>query len=223
MLRSQYEVASTIRQRGEKGRQREHGLNRLLGETLPGAYGIASGEIIPFKGEISSNQCDTIIYDRLYTPILGRSDAVQQIPLEGVYSVIETKSVIDSKALKDASSKFSNVGQMPRCQPRSRKKRSAQSAPLFVLFGYHLKCSRQAYLRWVQENAVREDLIIVALDGGMSLWVTGRPRPVWIYNYVWETKVETYETLSIFLAYLLEALSEIDLGKPHYLNLFFGD
>ena len=59
------------------------GLNRLLIDILPEAYGVATGEIIPFNGETSSPQCDTIIYDRLHNPVIGRSDAVKQIPLEG--------------------------------------------------------------------------------------------------------------------------------------------
>jgi hypothetical protein len=222
MLRSQYEVAGTIRHRGESGRQREHGLNRLLRDTLPEAYGIAAGEIIPFKGDASSPQCDAIIYDRLHTPILGRSDALQQIPLEGVYSVIETKSVIDSKALKDAAAKCSIIRRMPRCPSKTRKKKSAQPVPFFVLFGYHLESSIETCRKWVEKNAINQDLIIVSLDGGMSFWFTGRTAPAWIYNYDLETKVETYEILSSFLAYLLETLSQIDLGKPNFFYLFFG-
>jgi hypothetical protein len=56
----------------------------------------------------------------------------------------------------------------------------------------------------------------------MSFWFTGRTAPAWIYNYDLETKVETYEILSSFLAYLLETLSQIDLGKPNFFYLFFG-
>jgi hypothetical protein len=223
MLRSQYEVSGTIRHRGERGRQREHGLNRLLIDFLPEAYGIATGEIIPFKGGTSSPQCDTIIYDRLHTPILGRSDAVQQIPIEGVYAVIETKSVIDSKALKDAALKFSTIRQMPRCPTKARRKKSALPSPFFALFGYHLESSVKTCRRWVEKNAINQDLIIASLDGGMSLWMSHRPDPVWVYNYVWETKVETYEILSSFLAYLLEEITQIHLGKPHFFYLFFGE
>jgi hypothetical protein len=167
--------------------------------------------------------CDTIIYDRLHTPILGRADAVQQIPLEGVYSVIETKSVIDSKALKDAASKFSNIRKMPRCPSKKRRKKSAQPAPFFALFGYHLESSVDTCRQWVKNNAIKQDLIIVSLDGGMSLWLSDRPDPVWMYNYVWETKVEVHEILSCFIAYLLETITEIDLGKPHFFSLISGE
>jgi hypothetical protein len=223
MLRNQYLVAGTIRHRGERGRQREHGLNQLLRDMLPGAYGVASGEIIPFEGEKSSPQCDTILYDRLHTLVLGRSNLVQQVPAEGVYAVIETKSVIDSKALKDAASKFSTVRSMPRCSSVNRRKRSTPKAPLFILFGYHLESSVKTCRHWVEKNAVEGDLIIAALDGGMSLWIDGHPRPYWVYNYVWETKVETYQILSLFLAYLLDEIRNMDLGKPDFMKLFFGE
>lgn len=49
-------------------------------------------------------------------------------------------------------------------------------------------------------------------------------RNAWIaINYVFETKVETHEVLSCFPAYVLETFSQMDLGKPHFLNLLFGE
>src|SRR5436190_20927616 len=101
LLQSKYTISGTIRHKGERGRQRENGLLMFLRETLPAAYGVATGEIIPWIGKDPSPQCDIIIYDRLRMPIFGASEAVQQVPLEGVYAVIESKSVIDSKAIAD--------------------------------------------------------------------------------------------------------------------------
>jgi hypothetical protein len=222
-LRAQFEVSSTIRHRGERGRQREAGLNRFLRDTLPDAYGVASGEIVPYKGDSPSPQCDTIIYDKLRTPIIGRQDAVQQVPLEGVYAVIETRSVLDSHALKDASARFSAIRALPRCRTKNRRSRSTPEAPFFVLFGYHLKASVDSCRAWVAENASDEDVIVVALDGGISIWIDGHADPLWLYNFDWDTKVETYEVLSIFLAYILHLLRDIDLGKPDFLQMFQGD
>src|SRR4051812_14903543 len=85
----------------ERGRQRENGLLIFLRENLPAAYGVATGEGIPYRGPTASPQCDIIIYDQLGLPILGRADAVQQVPFEAVYAVIECKSQNDGKALKD--------------------------------------------------------------------------------------------------------------------------
>jgi hypothetical protein len=59
----------------------------FLKENLPEKYGIATGEIIPFRGNLSSPQCDIIIYDRLSFPIIGKSAAIQQVPYEAVYAI----------------------------------------------------------------------------------------------------------------------------------------
>jgi hypothetical protein len=83
LLQQKYEVSSSIWHKGERGRQRENGLMMFLRETLPAAYGVASGEIMPFKGKKPSPQCDIIVYDKLRTPVFGRNQAVQQIPFEG--------------------------------------------------------------------------------------------------------------------------------------------
>ncbi len=118
LLQQKYEVSSSIWHKGERGRQRENGLMMFLRETLPAAYGVASGEIMPFMGKKPSPQCDIIVYDRLRTPVFGRNQAVQQIPLEGVYAVIEVKSSIDAKAISDAKRKFARIKELPRCRNR---------------------------------------------------------------------------------------------------------
>lgn len=75
-LKVTYEVSSTIRHKGEKGRKREHGLGMFLREQLSEKYGVATGEIIPFQGHSVAPQCDIIIYDRLTFPIIGKSAPV---------------------------------------------------------------------------------------------------------------------------------------------------
>ena len=114
-LKSQYEVSSTILHKGEKGRKREHGLGMFLREQLPEKYGVATGEIIPFKGQAPSPQCDIIIYDRLTFPIIGKSGPVQQVPYESVYAVIKKKTQQTKTTNKDASEKFSAIRNLPRC------------------------------------------------------------------------------------------------------------
>src|SRR5215467_3299636 len=106
LLHQKYAVSSTIRHKGERGRQRENGLMGFLKDNLPAAYGVATGEVIPYRGPDPSPQCDIIVYDRLRMPVLGGPGAVQQVPLEAVYSIIECKSVIDQKALADTEAKI---------------------------------------------------------------------------------------------------------------------
>src|ERR1035437_4015942 len=114
LLQQKYDVSTSIWHKGERGRQRENGLLMFLRETLPAAYGVATGEIYPFMGPKPSPQCDIIIYDRLRMPVFGTREAVQQLPLEGVYAVIETKSSIDSKSIVDAKAEFQKNKLLPR-------------------------------------------------------------------------------------------------------------
>lgn len=218
-LHVKYQVSSTIRHRGEKGRNREHGLAMFLRENLPEKYGVATGEIIPFKGDMPSPQCDIIIYDRLSFPIIGKLSAVQQVPYEAVYSVIEVKSQITSGALTDALEKFSAIRQMPRCELRRKPKRLKDRNPFFVLFGYELATSTEKCLEFIKQG-VYSDIMLIALDTGLTIWV-GPPdqegRPVFLRGT--DAEKSFYQTLALSFACLMDSLSSIDLGTPKFVFL----
>jgi hypothetical protein len=108
-LENKYEISSTIRHKGERCRSREVGISGFLRENLPETYGIGTGELFSFNSEGISPQCDIIIYDRMRTPVFGKQEAVQQIPIEAVYVVIEVRSILDQNALKDAAVKFEAI------------------------------------------------------------------------------------------------------------------
>jgi hypothetical protein len=218
IIHERYDLATTIRHRGERGRQRENGLLVFLRENLPMAYGVATGEIIPFKGSLVSPQCDIIIYDQLRMPILGRSEAIQQVPLEAVYGVIECKSVLNKAALKDAEEKFAQIRMLPRCPSKTRLRKGMQRGPIYILFGYRLKTSIQSCVDFMASDK-SENSLVTALNSGCGIWIVGRNRPVWLQG----TNVEQnfYGTLSLFYMLLLESLSEIDLGKPLFRDILF--
>jgi len=218
-LHARYEVASTIRHRGEKGRKREHGLGMFLRENLPERYGVATGEVIPYRGHVPSPQCDIIIYDRATCPIIGNTSSVQQVPLEGVYSVIEVKSRITPAALDDALGKFEVIRSLPRCKLNQKPKRGADRLPLFVLFGYELKTTKDACLEFFKQG-VDEDIFLIALDKGFTIWIErskGDLYPVFLTATDAESGV--YETLALSFATYLAALGGIDLGRPSYLKM----
>jgi hypothetical protein len=76
-LQATYDVSSTIRHKGERGRSRESGVARFLKENLPEAYDVGTGEVFSFNTEGISPQCDLVVYDRMRTPILGKDKSVQ--------------------------------------------------------------------------------------------------------------------------------------------------
>lgn len=218
-----YELSSTIRHRGERGRQRENGLLTFLRETLPSAYGVGTGEILPYLGRSASPQCDVIIYDHLNMPILGKKNAVQQIPLEAVYAVIECKSQLDATALKDAASKFRKIRALPRCKSKRTLRPNASAGPMFFVFGYKFKTTPEACTDFSVKNSVDCDTNVCALDRGASVWIDAPgKKPYCVFLTATSTADNLHETLALFYVTLLEGLREIDLGSPGFIELFFN-
>lgn len=220
LLHQKYDVSSTIHHKGERGRQRENGLAMFLRETLPAAYGVATGEIIPVFGSSPSPQCDILIYDKLRMPIFGINEPVQQVPLEAVYAVIECKSVLDSKAFRDTERKFTAIKAMPRCKSKTRLKKGMQRGPLLYLFGYRLETSVEVCSEFMDKHAASSDVAVVALNKGRGFWLAGHEKSIWLNAT--DASANVYETLAIFFVLLLEELNSVDLGRPNLLE-YFGD
>jgi hypothetical protein len=215
-----YNISSTIRHKGERGRQRENGLASFLTETLPLAYGVASGEIISFRSGRVSPQTDVIIYDALHFPVLGRGSPVQQIPLEAVFCAVESKSIIDGAALSETTRKFAEIRALPRCKARERPRKGCERERLFVLFGYRLAVSTTRCKAFLEETSHNQDTILVALGDGCCFWVSECRRPVWISGCdLGDTR---YMNLAFFFGLLLELMGQIDLGRPRYMRLVLG-
>ncbi len=219
LLHTKYEISSTIKHKGEKGRQRENGLAQFLRENLPEAYGVATGEIITFVDDSISPQCDVIIYDRLRMPIFGKLDAVQQIPIEGVYAIIETKSVLDTNALNDAARKFNKIRALPKGDPRIPLEEGKERGPHFFLFGYKMDTSPGSCTKFIQENHHNQDLMVVSLDHGCSLWVVDEKNASIVWLRATSEERSFYHTLAFFFVTLLESLREIDLGNPSFKDM----
>ena len=50
LLAEKFHASQAIKHRGERGRAREHSLREMLEQTLPAAYGVATGELLPCRG-----------------------------------------------------------------------------------------------------------------------------------------------------------------------------
>ena len=220
-MQTRYDVTSTIRHKGEKGRNREHGFAMFLRDYLPEKYGIATGEIIPFKGAAPSPQCDIIIYDKLAFPVIGKSTLVQQVPYEGVYSVIEVKSQITASALKDSLAKFTAIRQLPRCKLKRPQKKNTSRNPEFLLFGYQLKTTHDACVDFMK-HGINHDISLIALDAGFTAWIekeSGETIPLFLRGT--DHRSSVFETLALSFAVYLDSLSHIDLGTPDYMNMLY--
>jgi hypothetical protein len=198
-LQNKYQISSTIRHKGERGRRREGGVADFLKENLPSAFGIATGEVFSFNAEGVSPQCDIIVYDKLKTPVFGKHSSVQQIPIEGVYVIVEVRSILDVNALKDAARKFAAI----RNLWKSGYPEKEGQGPAFCLFAFKQKTSANNCLRYLKD----QDTSVFALDSGCSVWVgpedLSRPsRPVWLPTVA--PAAGLYLTLAFFFFGILE-------------------
>jgi hypothetical protein len=200
-LQNKYEISSTIRHKGERGRKRENGVAEFLKENLPDAYGVGTGELFSFDVEGTSPQCDIVVYDRMRTPVFGKQGTVQQIPIEGVYVVIEVRSVLDTHALKDTARKFQAIRELwAAAHPKKGRKNNQGEGPSFYLFGFKQMTTENSCLQFLKSNS-EEDCTIVALDSGSSVWVgpsnRSKPaRPVWLNST--DPEAGLYSTLAFF-------------------------
>jgi hypothetical protein len=218
-LTNKYVLSSTIRHKGERGRQRDSGVAGFLRENLPSAYGVATGELFSFVSDSVSPQCDVIIYDSLRTPVIGRSAAVQQVPIEGTHAVVEVKSILNATALEDCGRKFDAIRRMwYSAYPRGRGK---EDGPSFFVFGFRLETTAATIIKFLKSRNGQEDVQIVALDAGASIWISGkRTRPEWL-DLSGAEHLDMYGTLGFFLLTLL-SVCDTEFAPLDYLDIFVG-
>lgn len=219
-LEAKYELSSTIHHKGEKGRQREDGLANFLKTFLPQKYGVATGELISCESGCPSPQCDIIIYDNLNIPVIGRDEAVQRVPIEGVYAIIEVKSNITKESLNDTARKIAQIRKMPR-HNMDTQRNPDDEGPLFVLFGYKLETTLHECARFLNEAAVLQDVTLLALDQGYLSWAkpTEKGQPPWP---LWLGKDDMKpSTLALFFGMLLDSMTGVDLGNTNLRDLLW--
>jgi hypothetical protein len=99
LLRAKLEaVRFAISHAGEKGRELEHQVRRLLREILPSEYGLTTGFVayLTPQGPRLSAQLDIIIYDAIRHGPLVHLEACDVLPLEAVYGYVEVKASLCS-------------------------------------------------------------------------------------------------------------------------------
>jgi len=115
-LIDQSKKSDIIKHNLEKGLGNEEILRNLIKDFLPDKYGVAKGKVINEQGK-SSKHCDIIVYDSLNCPKLFIDENRNQIlPIEGVYAVLEVKSTLTSKLLKEA---FENLYSVYKLKKRT--------------------------------------------------------------------------------------------------------
>jgi len=91
-------VRASISHAGEKGRDLEFHVRRLLRDLLPAEYGVTTGFVAYVENDKVklSSQLDIIIYDAVRSSPLIRLESSDVLPLEAVYGYVEVKSTLRS-------------------------------------------------------------------------------------------------------------------------------
>ncbi|MFW0786399.1 DUF6602 domain-containing protein [Gordonia sp. CPCC 206044] len=114
-----------IDHQGEKGRENEVSLARVLERLVPSKYGIGSGLLIDSEGSYSK-QMDIVVYDHSEEPALLAQTNQVLFPVENVRLCIEVKTTADKEEIEDAVKKMASV----------RDLKSTGTHPYFAFVGY---------------------------------------------------------------------------------------
>jgi hypothetical protein len=103
-----------VRHKGLKGKAAENNLvATFLGRYLPATLTIRqNAEIVSSAGDVST-ECDVLICDPS-TPPLWSANNVEIVPVESIYGLIEVKSVLSSRDLRDAWAKTVAIKRYPK-------------------------------------------------------------------------------------------------------------
>ncbi|MFJ9728557.1 DUF6602 domain-containing protein [Streptomyces sp. NPDC101209] len=147
-----------IKHWGERGRENELSLARLLENLIPKRYGVGSGMVIDHLDRYSQ-QTDIIVYDQANEPgILAQSTQVL-FPVENVRACIEVKTSINKDEIQESGKKRLSLRQL----------NSMSSAlPLFHLVGYKPAQEPETIAKHIRAlgNEEKPDLFCI-IDAGM--------------------------------------------------------
>jgi len=113
---------------GEYGLYREKICKEFLRNFTPLQYDFGTGFVINSYNEISS-QCDIIIYDPRFTPLIQASELQTFYPVESIVAIGEVKSTLSKQNCISALEKLSKIKKMREkikhpviCDPKEPKK-----------------------------------------------------------------------------------------------------
>lgn len=99
-LRAEVDVLGTlIDHAGERGRENEIALSRILERFMPSRYGLGTGLLVDAEGGYS-RQTDLLVYDKEQPALFGQTTPLL-FPVETVYACIEVKTTLRSGDLDD--------------------------------------------------------------------------------------------------------------------------
>lgn len=236
VLANQSASVELIQHLGERGGEREDTLAKFLAPLLPESLQIGRGEIRATNGNWSRQE-DLIIYDRLNCPRLLVGSRNQVFPVESVAAVIEVKTRLDSKAIRDASENIKNArslektGMSTQVSPGSIAF-GAPTPTVGVLFAFDLDLTLDTFRqRWEEAQSglppgqrinltcILGKMVIVHMDHTFHLWDHTDAATLGTFVAM-DTKEDSLLT---FFLLLMRALAETRFGVPDLFKYYFSN
>lgn len=150
--------------RPSAGTNREDLVEEFLATHLPKRFGISTGFVISHDG-MFSQQADLLVVDEQNNSPLYPNTTNKIWPVESVYALIEVKTRLDSRELRDAIDKGRTFKRLPRkfCDTWSRQ---PIRDSLFVIWAFESDSVKTTKARLVNSlrdvpNSERPDFVVI--------------------------------------------------------------
>jgi hypothetical protein len=124
-----------ISHKGERGRENEQALARVLAGLIPRRFIVGTGLLFDRQGR-QSKQMDIVVYDVIDTPTTLAQTTQLLFPVEEIACCIEVKTTVNAKAVQDSGEKKASILALDRAEGTPQ--------PFFALFGFESNASPNA-------------------------------------------------------------------------------
>lgn len=151
-------LAGVVNHHGERGRENELALMRVLENLVPRRYGLGSGILIDSEDGYGS-QTDIVIFDQGNEPSVFAQTTQLLFPVENVRACVEVKSMLTKDEIRDVGKKKRALSGLRGTEPGT--------APMFVLFAYRASSHPLTVAKNLRElpDEERPDLTCVISPG----------------------------------------------------------
>lgn len=151
-----------VRHEGERGRENEAALGRILGSFIPRRYGVGSGLLIDSHDHYS-RQTDLVVFDQSDEPSALAQTTQLLFPVESVLASIEVKTTLRKEDVEDCVEKHRS---MLSLKP-ARSHPNGSTHPLFIVLAYDAGISPRKIVQHFQTAGgdTQPDLICVLGPG----------------------------------------------------------
>jgi hypothetical protein len=158
--------ARLLTHEGERGRENELALARVLEAFVPQRYGVGTGILID-REDHHSRQTDIVLFERSDEPAVLAQTTQLLYPVESVLACIEVKTTLRGRDLDDCFRKTADL----RALSPSRAREDGTSHPLSLVLAYEAGAERGGGLASLAQKFTdadeteRPDLVCVIRQG----------------------------------------------------------